>query len=78
MATAFEMRFTARPDDIDVMGHVNNAVWVRWMEEIATAHWMSLAPQERIAKDRVVVGEEMLGEAHRILVRHRERLQVDG
>ncbi len=38
------MTFTAQAGDIDIMGHVNNAVWVRWMEAIATAHWESLAP----------------------------------
>ena len=46
MGKAFDMRFTAGPDDIDIMGHVNNAVWVRWMEQIATAHWQALAPAE--------------------------------
>lgn len=46
MATEFEMRFIAQPDDIDILGHVNNAVWVRWMETIATAHWEALAPPE--------------------------------
>ena len=46
MATEFEMRFTAQADDIDILGHVNNAVWVRWMETIATAHWEALAPPE--------------------------------
>jgi acyl-CoA thioester hydrolase len=28
------------------MGHVNNAVWVRWMEAVATAHWQALASAE--------------------------------
>jgi acyl-CoA thioester hydrolase len=41
--TPFEMAFTATPDAIDEMGHVNNAVWVRWIQEIATAHWLSAA-----------------------------------
>ena len=50
MGTSFEMNFTAQPDDIDIMGHVNNAVWVRWMEEIATAHWQSLAQAEDVAR----------------------------
>jgi acyl-CoA thioester hydrolase len=40
MANTFTMTFTAGPGHIDEMGHVNNAVWVGWMEEIATAHWM--------------------------------------
>ena len=39
----FKQRFTAAPDDIDELGHVNNAVWVRWIQEIATAHWYALA-----------------------------------
>ncbi|MEW9855106.1 acyl-CoA thioesterase [Novosphingobium sp. M1R2S20] len=28
------------------MGHVNNAVWVQWMEALATAHWEAVAPPE--------------------------------
>ena len=43
MKPVFEMSFTARPDHIDELGHVNNAVWVKWMEEVATAHWRSIA-----------------------------------
>ena len=40
------MRFTALPEHIDIYEHVNNAVWVRWMEEVATAHWNEIAPAE--------------------------------
>ena len=39
----FTLTFTALPEHIDVMGHVNNAVWVQWMEAIATAHWEAVA-----------------------------------
>ena len=39
MANRFAMTFVAEPADIDELGHVNNAVWVRWMERIAVAHW---------------------------------------
>ncbi len=39
MANRYEMTFTAQAQHIDELGHVNNAVWVGWMEEIATAHW---------------------------------------
>ena len=31
------------------MGHVNNAVWVQWMEAIATAHWEADAAPEHLA-----------------------------
>lgn len=34
------MTFTALPEHIDGNGHVNNAVWLKWMEDLATAHWL--------------------------------------
>jgi acyl-CoA thioester hydrolase len=43
------LTFTAASEHIDVMGHVNNAVWVQWMEAIATAHWEEVAPPEHQA-----------------------------
>ncbi|HWJ71058.1 MAG TPA: acyl-CoA thioesterase [Sphingobium sp.] len=46
MSGVFSMTIMATPADIDIMGHVNNAVWVQWMEAIATAHWQALAPAE--------------------------------
>ena len=39
----FEMTFTAGAEHIDELGHVNNAVWVQWMEQVAVAHWRSVA-----------------------------------
>lgn len=42
----FEMAFVARPEHIDELGHVNNAVWVQWIQEIAVAHWRSLASRD--------------------------------
>ncbi|HEY0958119.1 MAG TPA: acyl-CoA thioesterase [Novosphingobium sp.] len=45
----FALTFTACPEHIDVMGHVNNAVWVQWMEAIATAHWEAAATPEHVA-----------------------------
>ncbi len=41
--TPFTMTFTAQPSDIDELGHVNNAVWVRWIQDIAVAHWHAVA-----------------------------------
>ena len=48
MSNRFALTFTARPEHIDENGHVNNIVWVRWMEEIATAHWMADARAEDV------------------------------
>ena len=39
----FEMTFTAGQEHIDELGHVNNAVWVQWIQEVAVAHWYSVA-----------------------------------
>ncbi len=44
--TQFEMAFTASDADIDMLGHVNNAAWVRWIQDIAVAHWRAVAPAE--------------------------------
>jgi acyl-CoA thioester hydrolase len=30
--------------DIDQQKHVNNTVYLRWVQEVATAHWEVLAP----------------------------------
>ena len=43
---SFTRTFTATAEDIDELGHVNNAVWVRWMETLAVAHWAAVAPAE--------------------------------
>ena len=44
----FTRSFTAQPTDIDELGHVNNAVWVRWVQDMATAHWHAQALPEHI------------------------------
>jgi acyl-CoA thioester hydrolase len=46
---AFIRTFTATPADIDELGHVNNAVWVRWIQDMATSHWNTVALPEHIA-----------------------------
>jgi len=44
----FSRTFTAGPEHIDALGHVNNAVWVQWMEEVATTHWRKVARAEHV------------------------------
>jgi acyl-CoA thioester hydrolase len=46
---AFTLPITATEADIDELGHVNNAVWVKWIQDIAVAHWEALAPPEHRA-----------------------------
>lgn len=47
---SFTRTFTAQLADIDELGHVNNAVWVRWIQDMALAHWYALAPAEHQEK----------------------------
>lgn len=41
MTAPFCQSFTALSEDIDDLGHVNNTVWLKWVQDIATAHWKS-------------------------------------
>ena len=34
------------PSDIDEQNHVNNTVYLRWVQDVATAHWQALASAE--------------------------------
>ncbi len=47
--TCFTAKIMAQPADIDALGHVNNSVWVRWIQDLATAHWQAAALPEHIA-----------------------------
>ncbi len=41
-ANAFTHRFDVPPGDIDMLGHAGNVSWVRWINEAATAHSVSI------------------------------------
>jgi len=38
------------PDDIDFMGHVNNARYLNWVQDAVVAHWEKLAPPQAVAE----------------------------
>lgn len=40
----FERAVSVAAADIDELGHVNNVVYLRWVQETATAHWRAAAP----------------------------------
>lgn len=40
-AEIFELCFPVAAADIDSMGHVNNVAYVRWVQDVAVAHWRS-------------------------------------
>ena len=37
------------PDDIDFMGHVNNARYLGWVQDAVLSHWRHIAPAEEAA-----------------------------
>lgn len=54
------MTVTVQPGDIDGQNHVNNTVYLRWIQEVATAHWESLAGADaQAAVGWVVVRHEI-------------------
>ena len=38
------------PGDIDFMGHVNNSVYLEWVQEAVIAYWRLVAPAEAVAQ----------------------------
>ena len=38
------------PTDIDFMGHVNNASYLKWVQAAVISHWERLAPAEDVAR----------------------------
>ena len=58
--TRHTLTFTAQPAHIDELGHVNNTVWVQWLQDIATAHWAAVAsPAHQAAYVWVVTRHEI-------------------
>ena len=56
----FELDLEVRPEDIDQLNHVNNVVYLRWVQEAAVAHWTAAAaPEAQAALFWVVVRHEI-------------------
>ena len=46
----FELDIRIKADDIDELGHVNNVVYLSWMQDVAVAHWAFLTTLEHRAR----------------------------
>jgi acyl-CoA thioester hydrolase len=44
------MAIQVMESDIDGLGHVNNVSYLRWVQNVAAAHWAAVAPAEEQAK----------------------------
>ena len=46
----FRHAVTIESADIDEMGHVNNATYLKWVQEAVVDYWRSVAPPEAVAR----------------------------
>ena len=46
----FSHSFRVPAGDIDEQGHVNNVAYLRWVQEVAVAHWQHAATDEQQEK----------------------------
>lgn len=46
----FELEILVSAADIDELNHVNNVVYVQWVQDAAKAHWETKAPKEVLDK----------------------------
>ncbi|HEV8592188.1 MAG TPA: thioesterase family protein [Pyrinomonadaceae bacterium] len=46
----FSHSFNVAIADIDEQGHVNNVAYLRWIQDVAVAHWRNSASEEQLAK----------------------------
>ncbi len=45
----FTHRLDVRFRDCDAMGHVNNASYLKWVQDAVVSHWQRLAPADAVA-----------------------------
>jgi len=56
----FELKIQIGSADIDEQGHVNNIVYLRWVQDVAIAHWKAAAaPEDQKALVWVVTRHEI-------------------
>jgi len=46
----FELSVAVDASDIDQLGHVNNVVYLRWVQDVAVAHWRAIATAKQQAE----------------------------
>jgi acyl-CoA thioester hydrolase len=46
----FRYAIAIDPADIDHMGHVNNSVYLKWVQDAVVDYWRSIAPPDAVAR----------------------------
>ena len=49
-AEHFDLPLSVVPGDIDELGHVNNVVYLRWVQDVAIAHWTAASTDAQRAE----------------------------
>lgn len=49
-AEHFDLPLSVVPSDIDELGHVNNVVYLRWVQDVAIAHWTAASTDAQRAE----------------------------
>jgi acyl-CoA thioester hydrolase len=56
----FSHSFRVSPEDIDEQSHVNNVAYVKWIQDVAVAHWLSATTEvEREKYTWIVIRHEI-------------------
>jgi acyl-CoA thioester hydrolase len=49
-ALPYDFQVDVEQSDIDFMGHVNNASYLKWVQAAVISHWQHIAPVEAVAQ----------------------------
>lgn len=49
-STPHSFAIAVDPADIDFMGHVNNASYLKWVQDAVVSHWQRLAPSDAVGQ----------------------------
>jgi acyl-CoA thioester hydrolase len=60
----FELPIRVQAADIDTLGHVNNVVYLRWVQDVAVAHWRAAATAAQQAQVLWVVRRHEIDYKH--------------
>ena len=59
-AFRFSQLLTVTAADIDELDHANNVQYLRWVQDVATAHWRAAVPAEALGRYLWVVREHRI------------------
>jgi acyl-CoA thioester hydrolase len=43
---SYQLEIHPRASDFDAMGHINNVVYLQWVQDVAEAHWKHISGQD--------------------------------